>query len=307
MPGTVVMLRNPFRPERDRDVIAVAEPLTIREWLDEQGIREAGTDEARTGRRQDWFERPTICLRNGSPVLRGRWDGTLIADGDLVVFVPLPQGGGGGGKKPAPHHPHARRHGRRALSGRAHRRRHRRHLHHRHLADHRRRRAGRHDAGQCPAAAAQARRAELRQGRAFAEPDLFADRPGQSGPPYPADPRGLRPPPGLPRSRRHALGRIRERRAIPASAALHRPGRARGRADPHRGHADRLLRGDRDRARATRRCRYPVRDRRGHRARDRRPGVDRRERPRDGARTAGLAPSPPTRRAQMPPGSASMW
>ena len=100
MPGTVVMLHNPFHPERDRDVIAVTEPLSIRECLDARGIREAGTGEARTGKRQDWFDHPTICLRNGSPVLRGRWDETLIADGDLVVFVPLPQGGGGGGKNP---------------------------------------------------------------------------------------------------------------------------------------------------------------------------------------------------------------
>ena len=95
MPGTVVMLHNPFRPDRDREVIAVAAPLSIREWLDEQGIREAGTGEARTGRRQDWFDHPTICLRNGSPVPRGRWDDTEIGENDLVVFVPLPQGGGG--------------------------------------------------------------------------------------------------------------------------------------------------------------------------------------------------------------------
>ena len=86
MPGTVVMLRNPFRPERDREAIAVAEPITIRDWLDEQGIEE--------------FSHPTICLRNGEPVPRGHWDETFVADGDLVVFVPLPQGGGGGGKNP---------------------------------------------------------------------------------------------------------------------------------------------------------------------------------------------------------------
>ena len=86
MTGTVVMLRNPFRPESDREAIAVAEPVTIREWLGEHGIEE--------------FERPTICLRNASPVLRDHWDETLIADGNLVVFVPLPQGGGGGGKNP---------------------------------------------------------------------------------------------------------------------------------------------------------------------------------------------------------------
>ena len=86
MPGTVIMLHNPFRPERDREVIAVAEPLSIRGWLDEQGIEE--------------FDHPTICLRNAEPVLRGRWDETFIAENDLVVFVPLPQGGGGGGKNP---------------------------------------------------------------------------------------------------------------------------------------------------------------------------------------------------------------
>ena len=100
MPGTVVMLHNPFSPDRDREVIAVAEPLSIREWLDARGIREAGTGEAQTGRRQDWFDHPTICLRNGSPVLRGRWDETEIGENDLVVFVPLPQGGAGGGKNP---------------------------------------------------------------------------------------------------------------------------------------------------------------------------------------------------------------
>ena len=82
MPGTVVMLRNPFRPDRDREVVAVAEPLSIRAWLCGQGIGE--------------FECPTICLRNAEPVLRERWNDTLIADGDLVAFVPLPQGGGGG-------------------------------------------------------------------------------------------------------------------------------------------------------------------------------------------------------------------
>ena len=82
MTGTVVMLRNPFRPDRDREAIAVAEPLSIREWLDARGI--------------DEFDHPTICLRNASPVLRGRWDDTFIAENDLVVFVPLPQGGGGG-------------------------------------------------------------------------------------------------------------------------------------------------------------------------------------------------------------------
>ena len=86
MPGTVVMLHNPFRLEAEREAIAVAEPLSIRAWLVVQGIEE--------------FDHPTICLRNGSPVLRGCWDDTFIGENDLVVFVPLPQGGGGGGKNP---------------------------------------------------------------------------------------------------------------------------------------------------------------------------------------------------------------
>ncbi len=85
MPGTVVMLHNPFRPERGREVIAVAEPLAIRAWLDARHVAE--------------FDRPTICLRNAEPVLRGRWHDTFISAGDVVVFVPLPQGGGGGGGK----------------------------------------------------------------------------------------------------------------------------------------------------------------------------------------------------------------
>ena len=86
MTGTVVMLHNPFRAQGDREVIVVAEPRSIRDWLDEQGIEE--------------FDHPTICLRNASPVLRGRWDDTFIAENDLIVFVPLPQGGVGGGKNP---------------------------------------------------------------------------------------------------------------------------------------------------------------------------------------------------------------
>ena len=59
MTAVVVMLRNPFCPERDRDVLPIAAGTTIRAWLDAQGIGE--------------FERPTICLRNGEPVLRADW------------------------------------------------------------------------------------------------------------------------------------------------------------------------------------------------------------------------------------------
>ena len=43
------------------------------------------------------FERPTICLRNGEPVLRADWPVLQICASDVVIFVSLPQGGGGGG------------------------------------------------------------------------------------------------------------------------------------------------------------------------------------------------------------------
>ena len=39
-PGVVVLVRNAFRPERDREVVPVPEPVTIRVWLDARGIDE---------------------------------------------------------------------------------------------------------------------------------------------------------------------------------------------------------------------------------------------------------------------------
>ena len=83
MTAVVVMLRNPFCPERGRDVLPIAAGTTIRAWLDARGIVE--------------FERPTICLRNGEPVLRADWSVAVIGASDVVIFVALPQGGGGGG------------------------------------------------------------------------------------------------------------------------------------------------------------------------------------------------------------------
>ncbi|MBU3738215.1 MAG: phage tail protein [Rhodoferax sp.] len=60
----------------------VADPSqTIRQWLGTQGIAE--------------FEQPTVCLKNGTQVLRADWAVTPI-DG-VVLFITLPQGGGGGG------------------------------------------------------------------------------------------------------------------------------------------------------------------------------------------------------------------
>ena len=83
MTGTVVLVKNPFRPERDREVATVDAPITVRDWLDGRGIRE--------------FARPTLCLMNGRPLLRAEWRTTLITTNDMVSFVSLPLGGGGGG------------------------------------------------------------------------------------------------------------------------------------------------------------------------------------------------------------------
>lgn len=82
-PGVVVMVRNAFRPERDREVVPVPEPVTIRGWLDARGI--------------DQFAQPTVCLVNGRAVLRAEWPLLVIRSGDVVCFVALPHGGGGGG------------------------------------------------------------------------------------------------------------------------------------------------------------------------------------------------------------------
>ncbi len=83
MLASVVMMNNPFQPERGREVMPVARSSTVRGWLDGQGITE--------------FDRPTICLHNGQAILRANWSTTVIDDGDVITFVALPHGGGGGG------------------------------------------------------------------------------------------------------------------------------------------------------------------------------------------------------------------
>lgn len=81
--GTVVLVSNPFHPERGRDAVAVPQPVTVRGWLDARSIRE--------------FERPTICLLNDRALLRAEWATAVIGERDVVAFVALPHGGGGGG------------------------------------------------------------------------------------------------------------------------------------------------------------------------------------------------------------------
>ncbi len=78
--SAVVLLRNPFQPSQ-REVMVAHPSQTIRQWLGAQGIAE--------------FDHPTVCIKNGAPVLRADWAATPI-DG-VVLFITLPQGGGGGG------------------------------------------------------------------------------------------------------------------------------------------------------------------------------------------------------------------
>ena len=79
-PSAVIMLRNPFQPGQ-REVMVAHPSQSIRQWLGAQGIAE--------------FDQPTVCIKNGTPVLRADWAVTPI-DG-VVLFIALPQGGGGGG------------------------------------------------------------------------------------------------------------------------------------------------------------------------------------------------------------------
>lgn len=78
--SAVVLLRNPFQPSQ-REVMVAHPSQTIRQWLGTQGIAE--------------FDQPTVCIKNGTPVLRADWAVTPI-DG-VAIFITLPRGGGGGG------------------------------------------------------------------------------------------------------------------------------------------------------------------------------------------------------------------
>lgn len=87
-PGVVVRVANVFDPTRGRQVDPVDDPISVRGWLDGQGIAE--------------FTQPTLCLFNGRALLRDAWDATRIERGDVCAFVALPHGGGGGGGGKSP-------------------------------------------------------------------------------------------------------------------------------------------------------------------------------------------------------------
>ncbi len=82
-PGCVVRVTNAFDHANGRTVMAVDVPMSVRAWLDEQGVAE--------------FDRPTVCIYNGQALMRADWSVATICPGDVVVFVTLPHGGGGGG------------------------------------------------------------------------------------------------------------------------------------------------------------------------------------------------------------------
>ncbi len=81
--GLVVVFSNPYDLMRSREFHHLSAPVTVRGWLDQQGISE--------------FPAPTYCLFNGQPLLRSDWPTAVIGEADQVAFCALPHGGGGGG------------------------------------------------------------------------------------------------------------------------------------------------------------------------------------------------------------------
>ena len=75
---------NPFYLHHNVERFEPVIGQSVRAFLDDQNIEE--------------FNKPTICLVNGDPVLRADWAITIIEETTIVSFITLPQGGGGGGK-----------------------------------------------------------------------------------------------------------------------------------------------------------------------------------------------------------------
>lgn len=75
----IVEITNPFSPQDDLIYTNVDNPISIQDWLVE-----------RFGSFTD-FPHPTICLLNGSPLLRAQW-GYEIKDADTISFIRLAPG-----------------------------------------------------------------------------------------------------------------------------------------------------------------------------------------------------------------------
>jgi hypothetical protein len=94
--GKVVHFDNPFDPLHRR-TYAIRKPVTVRRLLRQrQGLRRHTSVRPIGGRRVREFNRPTVCLFNGKPLLRAQWSRTVVGPGDVVTFCTQLQGGGGG-------------------------------------------------------------------------------------------------------------------------------------------------------------------------------------------------------------------
>lgn len=74
----VIYVTDPFQPQKNTQVFPVEKPITVSAWLQHQfpGFVE--------------FDRPTICLYNGNPLLREEWGTTIIRGEDVVTFATAP-------------------------------------------------------------------------------------------------------------------------------------------------------------------------------------------------------------------------
>jgi sulfur carrier protein ThiS len=79
---TVVRVHNPFCPSKDRQVEQLDTGFSIQDWINDH---------------TEVLSYPVICIVNGEPILRDRWSTLFSSDGDIIVFLRIPEGGGGGG------------------------------------------------------------------------------------------------------------------------------------------------------------------------------------------------------------------
>ncbi|MDP1605014.1 MAG: phage tail protein, partial [Legionella sp.] len=93
----IVHYDNPFDPLQRREH-RVRKPATVRRLLRQRGLRRHTSVRrlAQFGnRRVREFNRPTVCLLNGKPLLRAHWSRTVVGAGDTLTFVTSLTGGGG--------------------------------------------------------------------------------------------------------------------------------------------------------------------------------------------------------------------
>lgn len=77
----ILLISNPFAPLQDLERFHVEDGITPRQWLAEH----FGPDFVE-------FDRPTVLQWNGELVMRSDWETRRFVDGDVAVFVHVPQG-----------------------------------------------------------------------------------------------------------------------------------------------------------------------------------------------------------------------